>query len=366
MSGYQSFPGRPGSADSAGKLASLSLPSLNGKSFLDVGCNEGFYCGYASFDAATKIVGIDKDPECIERARKRFPGVDFRIGDWEELDSLLDPEEKFDVILMASALHYSRDQPDLVKRLTKRLTPKGVLVLEIGIVENPAIPEAAPSSTGWREVKRSIDTRLFPDWSGVEAMLAPYAYKHAGKSVPQAGDPIPRHVFHISHRRPFALLMTGAPASGKSTLCGVLGKTLKIVGGDRLLCQLDGKSDANEELKRIVGEINPARLDMAIRKICENGAIEKYAALVARAGSGEDFVYDGYIPEGYDVIFADALENLGYRVCDIATTAPAISQNELSKRARAEARKYLMFLSSMELAARTRDKIASARRRGDG
>ena len=43
MPGYQTFPYQPGSSDSLGKLTMLKIPALTAKSFLDVGCNEGFF-----------------------------------------------------------------------------------------------------------------------------------------------------------------------------------------------------------------------------------------------------------------------------------------------------------------------------------
>jgi hypothetical protein len=54
MTQYQSFPGVKGASESLAKLRALRLPSLQGKRFLDVGCNEGFFCGYARFDGAVR------------------------------------------------------------------------------------------------------------------------------------------------------------------------------------------------------------------------------------------------------------------------------------------------------------------------
>ncbi len=87
MSSYQTFPGQPGASSSAAKLASLALPPLSCKSFLDIGCNEGYFCGYAFFEGATKIIGIDKDSDALARAKQRFPQCSFLDGDWESLAS---------------------------------------------------------------------------------------------------------------------------------------------------------------------------------------------------------------------------------------------------------------------------------------
>ena len=46
---------------------------LKGLSVLDLGCNEGFFCGEALRQGARRVVGIDRSGQSIERAKKRFP-----------------------------------------------------------------------------------------------------------------------------------------------------------------------------------------------------------------------------------------------------------------------------------------------------
>src|SRR3546814_15909738 len=101
------------------------LPGLGGCCFRDVGCNGGFFCGFAKFQGASRAGGIDQSWAFIERARARFPACEFHQQGWEQL-----PDGLFDVILLASALHYADDQAALMHRLVERLTPNGVLVLE--------------------------------------------------------------------------------------------------------------------------------------------------------------------------------------------------------------------------------------------
>src|SRR5439155_18277059 len=113
---YQSFPGAAGDSQSLQKLKALHLPTLKGRSFLDVGCNEGFFCGYARFDGAQRVVGLDKSALFIERARQRFPDCEFLEQSWDVI-----PSGPFDVILLASSLHYAEDQVLLIERLTKEL-----------------------------------------------------------------------------------------------------------------------------------------------------------------------------------------------------------------------------------------------------
>lgn len=362
MAAYQSFPDRPGDSASFAKLAALALPPLSGLSFLDVGCNEGFFCGYASFDAAVRVLGIDRDPEAVARARERFPHCDFLVGDW----SLLDPDRsqgetagppplradaRFDVVLCASALHYAADQPALVAAMMARLRPGGLLVLELG-VGTPEIcaedrQESGAPDSGWVTVRRSIDARRFPTWAGVTAMLAPYAWKHMGPGVPQIGDPVPREVFHVRPARPFAVLLLGAPGSGKSTAARRLFPGARLISGDRLWALARASAAAAPSLHALAAsQTDWLRLDLLTRRLFEEGLWRDYAALAVREAGGRDLVFDGYIPADCRERFAGAFEALGYLPLPLETPAPACSPNELSCRARVESRKYQLFLSA--------------------
>lgn len=357
MSYYQSFPKRSGAADSSGKLASLLLPPLAGKAFLDVGCNEGFFCGYANFEAAEKIVGIDKDEVAIKNASARFPACDFRRGDWEELDDVLKPDEKFDVILMISAIHYAKDQASTISRLMRRLKPDGTLVLEIGVIDSLDKLDAVPVSPGWHEVIRSIDRRIFPDSHGVARLFEPYASKYCGKSVAQIGDPVPRRVYHLQNKKPVALVLSGASASGKSSLAKILSPALAVINGDALLYEISRSAETFGKIGELIGEVDTQRLDLAIWKICRNNMLEDFVDIVVTRAQENNFLYDGFIPAEYADLFRGYLENKGYRAHGIETKAPAASLNNLAKRSRVEARKYWMFLSAMETARRMRGNL---------
>ena len=205
MNQYQSFPGLKGASESLAKLRCLRLPSLQGKRFLDVGCNEGFFCGYAEFDGASEVIGLDRSSAAVARAQARFPSCQFLAQSWDQL-----PEGKFDLILLASALHYASDQEALIHQLMDALTEEGTLVLELGL--------APTGKNEWVAVRRSIDERLFPTRAKLAAVLDPYAWKIIGHSVQQAGDPLARYVVHVRRRKPFVFLMLATSASGKTML----------------------------------------------------------------------------------------------------------------------------------------------------
>src|SRR3546814_18905512 len=53
-------------------------------------------------------------------------------------------------------------------------------------------------------------------------VLVDYAWKWMGRSVTQDGDPVGRHVIHVSRRRPVAYLLMQPPGYGKSSLASRL------------------------------------------------------------------------------------------------------------------------------------------------
>ncbi|WP_242109618.1 class I SAM-dependent methyltransferase [Luteimonas aquatica] len=303
MAQYQSFPEIGGDSLSLDKLKALNLPDLSGRRFLDVGCNEGFFCGFAKFQGAERVVGIDHSALFIERARRRFPECEFYRQDWQEI-----PAGVFDVILLASSLHYAEDQAELIRRLVERLSPDGVLVLELGIVQL--------MKNDWVKVERGIDERLFPTMAKLRETLEPYAWKWIGESVLQAGDPVPRHVVHVSRRRPFAYLLLQPPGYGKSTIAKslFLPAGVAAVSGDELILQVaTGRKEAPASLQALLAEdFSPFRIDQTIRKVFEAGLGPDLVALFRREADGADFALDVYIPDEHHALVESLLSQAGY------------------------------------------------------
>src|SRR3546814_17265563 len=102
MAQYQSFPADSGDLRTLETLKALKLPELGGLGFLDVGCNEGFFCGFAKFQVASRAVGIDQSRAFIERPRARFPACEFQHQRRDQLSDAF-----FEVLLLASALPHA-------------------------------------------------------------------------------------------------------------------------------------------------------------------------------------------------------------------------------------------------------------------
>ncbi|WP_242102688.1 class I SAM-dependent methyltransferase [Lysobacter sp. M2-1] len=303
MAQYQSFPDATGDSRTLEKLKALRLPPLAGKRFLDVGCNEGFFCGYALFDGALRAVGIDSSALFISRARRRFPAGEFLHQGWEEL-----PDGPFDVILLASALHYAEDQPGLIRSLVARLAHDGVLVLELGIASSP--------KEEWVNVERGIDERLFPTMPLLRRLLNDYAWKWMGPSVAQSGDPVARHVIHVYRRRPIAYLLMEPPAYGKTSIAtGLFAEArIPVVSGDSVIADLAaGKRSASDALRNLLADrYSPFRIDELVREAFDHGGGGELVDAWVSAAEGETFALDGYVPAEWQDYVKRALIEAGY------------------------------------------------------
>lgn len=219
-SSYQSFGDAKGASNSAAKLKALQLNRLpnrssdphrplQGLSVLDLGCNEGFFIGEALRQGARRAVGIDAEKGFIERAKQRFPDAEFINASWWDL-----PNEKFDVILFLSAIHYEPQQRKLLDLLATHLTPTGVLVLECGVG-----PGNFSGDRMWHTVERWDGIRRYPSFELLTSeLLDAYASRWLGSSVRQEGDPVPRQVFHCRLRLPNVVMLAGPSGSGKTVL----------------------------------------------------------------------------------------------------------------------------------------------------
>jgi SAM-dependent methyltransferase len=157
------------------------------------------------------VIGIDQDPGFVAKARERVPEATFLERSWQDL-----PAEKFDVILMLSALHYEDRPREFLHRLHDHLTDDGLLILEVGVA----------SERGMTRVWTQRNSTVFhPTWDMLASRyLEPFAFRVLGRSVDQAGDPVPRWVVHCQRLKPTVLLISGNAEMGKSSLARGLGR----------------------------------------------------------------------------------------------------------------------------------------------
>lgn len=188
---YQSFGSVAGCSQSEAKYQALKLDTLNldGKACLDIGCNEGFFCGKMKELGAQRCDGLDKTASWIQLAKQRFaadPSLRFYVMDCMDFKS----ETKYDCVLILSALHYM-DASKVFPRVRELLQDGGVFVFEGGVIMNSTKAE-------WRRIDRKQDIVTHPTQQAFEALARQHFSKVVlvGPSVNQVGDPIDRFVYH--------------------------------------------------------------------------------------------------------------------------------------------------------------------------
>lgn len=271
---YQTFDDQVGDSNSSEKLRRLALPSdLTGRNFLDVGCNEGFFCMAARERGASKVVGIDADPRTIARAIERFPDVDFRVQSWAAL-----PDGPFDIILLSSALHYESRPLILINNIHDILADDGLFILEAG-----AVPKITKDKL-WIPVDRGQDTRLYPTLPLlIEDLLANFAVRIVGRSVNQSGDPVPRFVFHCRKFERVALVAPGPSGIGKTTLAIEFSrKAIERFSTDAVLEEMlqNNLITPNRVINFIRKNFVCSSINVLIKTLTDNGMADEFANLL--------------------------------------------------------------------------------------
>lgn len=283
----------PGMSDSTRKLTRLGLPNdLAGKSVLDIGCNEGFFCRIAKERGASRVVGIDFDRTCLEAAIARYGslGIDFRCRSWDTL-----PEGKFDCIIWASAMHYERDPKRVVALIRNSLNPDGLFILECGMIEF--------SSPDMRYMVRHSDICTYPTRPYLEdEILADFAVREVAPPELTPGDPVPRAVFHCVRAKPEVVIVRGPSGSGKSSFVQrcFSRRASKVVHLDRLMSDLCTAPYAHGDLlKFLKANFNPDDLGSLYLSIDQHRFTEEYVALLFGLLSPQDrlTVIEGFITD---------------------------------------------------------------------
>jgi 2-polyprenyl-6-hydroxyphenyl methylase/3-demethylubiquinone-9 3-methyltransferase len=101
--------------------------ALNGLSILDVGCGGGLMSEPLARLGA-QVVGVDASPGNIAAARLHAKSqevtVDYRLGDPTDV---LDPGERFDVVLALEVVEHVSDVPAFVDTVASGVKPGGLL-----------------------------------------------------------------------------------------------------------------------------------------------------------------------------------------------------------------------------------------------
>ena len=129
-----------------------------GMRILDIGCGVGdvsFLCSEL-VGPGGEVIGIDRDPTALARARERatagpLGNVQFREGDYRELPA----GEPFDAVVGRAVLMYAADPVQALRSLLPHLRPGGIVAFQdfdfTSLIALPATETYERGARLWRE-----------------------------------------------------------------------------------------------------------------------------------------------------------------------------------------------------------------------
>jgi trans-aconitate methyltransferase len=149
-------------------LIELLAPRL-GERILDLGCGTGHLTAEIAASGA-EVVGLDKDPNMITRARQNYPDLEFEIADATDFAF----DEGFDAVFSNAVLHWIKEPVQVAVCVRRCLKPGGRFVAEFGGQGNiQAVVEAlhrALAAAGYPE-RRALSPWYFPGIAAYTAIL---------------------------------------------------------------------------------------------------------------------------------------------------------------------------------------------------
>src|SRR6266849_3188979 len=129
---------------SINKWNAMPMPaSLAGKSVLDIGCADGFFCRLCAQHGAKSVLGIDTARGRLLRARfmalEEGLNIDYRMDVFPSRNL----HRQFDYVLCLSVLHHSLVSKDLWKVLTDEQCAEDLSILQnlLGVLKGLTAPE---------------------------------------------------------------------------------------------------------------------------------------------------------------------------------------------------------------------------------
>jgi len=190
---YQSFTdfNHRGDSMSPTKLQLAEIEITDGQSFLDVGCNNGFFCFEIAKQTSGSIVGIDVNPDVLCIANRlnnrvfRKQNVKFICCNALNFDS----SENFDVVFCASTFHYFGDSQEKFFTLVSNLVKiDGIVIIEIETYNNNDHPQ---KGSGNRKL-------AYPNKRWIEEKTAgKLEIIKIKKSLQQPGSDFPRFFYYF-------------------------------------------------------------------------------------------------------------------------------------------------------------------------
>ena len=103
------------------------LAAKPGERILDLGCGTGTLTAEIAASGA-RVVGVDRSPEMIAEARKKFPAIQFEVRDARDLPF----STEFDAVFSNAALHWIPEAERVVDGVSRSLKHGGRFIAEFG------------------------------------------------------------------------------------------------------------------------------------------------------------------------------------------------------------------------------------------
>ncbi|HEV8436191.1 MAG TPA: class I SAM-dependent methyltransferase [Thermoanaerobaculia bacterium] len=148
-----------------------------GTNYLDVGCGAGLAASMAAFRMAT-VAGLDASAEMLAVARRRTPGVDFRLGDMQKLPWR---DASFDLVTFFNSLQYAASDVDALREAARVTRPGGCIA--VAAWAEPERCEAAPYIAALGTFVPAAASDIGGPWSFSEPMALRTLFESAGLTM---------------------------------------------------------------------------------------------------------------------------------------------------------------------------------------
>lgn len=120
------------------------MPSVEGKSVLDLGCGAGDLCQYLYLQGAGRVTGVDISAAMVRVARTRCPqAVELVTSPIEDFTA---EPLSYDLVISSLALHYIADLPSVFARIAYWMIAGGTFLFSM---EHPIATSGQGITTGW-------------------------------------------------------------------------------------------------------------------------------------------------------------------------------------------------------------------------
>jgi SAM-dependent methyltransferase len=103
------------------------VEAIPGGTVCDLGCGPGHVAAHLA-SLGVNAIGVDLSPQMIAEARRRFPSVDYQVGDM--LDMEMEAESLGGIVALYSTIHLRRDKlPQALREANRILRPGGLLLV---------------------------------------------------------------------------------------------------------------------------------------------------------------------------------------------------------------------------------------------